>query len=250
MPGRHLVLRLLEHGGADDGLVVVLHIILRHLALVYLLLLGEEVHRVHLLQESVAFIFFVGKNAFDRAGRPCLLAAGRWDALRRQQFCDCVGRAPLQEEAVNPADGLRLFLVDDEVSIFAPVVAQEPLERHRDLAVREPLPLPPGAVLRDAPALLLRQRGHDGKEQLALAVKCPDIFFFKIALHFVFLQFPDSGQAVHRVPCETAHRLRDDEVNAAVQGIRHHFVKTVALCRGSRTDPFVRFCQARTKNIL
>ena len=56
----------------------------------------------------------------------------------------------------------------------------------------------------------------------------------------MFFQFTDSGQAVHRVPCETAHRLRDDEVNAAVQGIRHHFVKTVALCRGSRTDPFVR----------
>ncbi len=35
MPGRHLVLRPLEHGRADDGLVVVLHIILRHLALIH-----------------------------------------------------------------------------------------------------------------------------------------------------------------------------------------------------------------------
>lgn len=100
MPGRHLVLRLLEHGGADDGLVVVLHIILRHLALVYLLLLGEEVHRVHLLQESVAFIFFVGKNAFDRAGRPCLLATGRWYG----KTCACLFRDITHTQHLHSAD--------------------------------------------------------------------------------------------------------------------------------------------------
>ena len=39
-------------------------------------------------------------------------------------------------------------------------------------------------------------------------------------------------------------------LHAAVQGIRHHLAKTTALRYGSRTDAFVRFCQARTKNIL
>ena len=161
-----------------------------------------------------------------------------------------MGRASLQEEAVNPADGLRLFLVDDEVPVLAPVVAQEPLERHRDLAVRETLPLPPGAVLRDAPALLLRQRGHDGQQQLALAVKRPDVLFLKVALHPVLLQLPDGREAVHRVPCEAGDALGDDEVDGAGKGVLHHFVESVALFRVAAGYPFVSFCQARTKNIL
>ncbi len=67
-----------------------------------------------------------------------------------------------------------------------------------------------------------------------------NVFFLKIALHLVFLELADGGQAVHRVPCETADRLRDDEVNAAGEGILHHFVKTTAFRCGSRADPFVR----------
>ena len=86
----------------------------------------------------------------------------------------------LQEHPINPPNSLRLFFVNDKVSILASVIAKETLERNRDLAVCKPLPLPPCDVLRNGAALFLRQRGHDGQEQLALAVKCPDIFLFKM----------------------------------------------------------------------
>ncbi len=169
MSGHHLVLCFLEHGRADDGLVVVLHIILRHFALIHFLLFGEEVHRVHFLQERVPFVLFVCEDAFDRAGRPFLFPAGRGDALRSQQLRNRMGRAPLQEKAVNPADSFRLFLIDDEVPILAPVIAKEPLERHRDLAVRKTLAigciLPTTGQIRDFHPLERAPAGRTSKKE-------------------------------------------------------------------------------------
>ena len=109
---------------------------------------------------------------------------------------------PLQEKTVDPADNFRLPLVDDKVPVLAPVIAEEPAERYADLPVCEPLPHAPGAVLRNAPALLLRQRGHDGDEQLPLGIESPDVLLLKIALAAVLLQLPDGGKAVYCVPCE------------------------------------------------
>ncbi|EOS24134.1 hypothetical protein C806_02176 [Lachnospiraceae bacterium 3-1] len=82
--------------------------------------------------------------------------------------------------------------------VFALVIAEEPSERHRDLAVCEPLPHALCAVFRNAPALLLRQRGHDGNQQFSLGIECPDVFFFKITIRAVVLQPVDGGKAVHR----------------------------------------------------
>lgn len=109
---------------------------------------------------------------------------------------------PLQEQSVYFPYRLRLFFVNDKVPVLAPVIAEEPAERHSDLAICKPLPHSPGAVLGNAPALLLRQRGHDGDEQLALGIESPDVLLLKIALAAVLLQLPDGGKAVYRVPCE------------------------------------------------
>ncbi len=49
----------------------------------------------------------------------------------------------------------------------------------------------------------------------------------------MLLYLEDGGQAIHRVPCETADRLRDDK------GIFHHFVKTTVFRCGNRADSFV-----------
>ena len=57
MPGRHLVLHFFKYGRADDGLVVVLHIILRHLSLIHFFLLGEEIHCVHFLKSASPLYF-------------------------------------------------------------------------------------------------------------------------------------------------------------------------------------------------
>ena len=123
------------------------------------------------------FSFVCG--AFNRASRPICLAARSRDAFLCQRLCDCEWGLPLLEHPVNPPDNRRLFFVYDEVPILAPVIAKEPFERYRDLAVCKPLPLSPCDVLQNGAALFLRQRGHNGQEQLALAVKCPDIFLLE-----------------------------------------------------------------------
>ena len=93
---------------------------------------------------------------------------------------------PVQKQLVNQLDGLRLFLIDHKAAVRPPVIAQEPLVSHTCLAIGKPFPLSPGGVFRNAPALLLGKAGHDGDEQFALGIQCPDILFFKINLHTFF----------------------------------------------------------------
>ena len=50
------------NAGADDCFVITGHIVLGYFAVVLELLFGEEVGGVALLQQGVAFVFFVGEN--------------------------------------------------------------------------------------------------------------------------------------------------------------------------------------------
>ena len=58
-PPLHLLLHPVELCGRDNRFMVSLHIVLRHLALVLLLFLCQEVRGVNLLEQGVAFVFFV-----------------------------------------------------------------------------------------------------------------------------------------------------------------------------------------------
>ena len=99
----------------------------------------------------------------------------------------------LKEHGIDALNNGCLLPVDHQIAVRPTVVAEEPVEGNRDLAVYKVLPLALGAVFRNAPAFLLRQRGHDGQEQLDLPVERPDILFFKIALDAVFLELADGG---------------------------------------------------------
>lgn len=94
-------------------------------------------------------------------------------------------------------------------------------------AIGEALALSPGDVFGNAAAFFLCQRGHDGDEQFALAVKGVDALLFKVTLHSVLFQLSDGDQAVNRVSCKSADRLGNDEVNFAVQGIGDHLFETL-----------------------
>lgn len=74
LPPLYLRLHELPFRRLDDGVVAALHIILRHLPFVRIPLLGKEVHRVALLQVSIAFVLFVGKDVLHRPVPPCLLS--------------------------------------------------------------------------------------------------------------------------------------------------------------------------------
>lgn len=158
------------------------------------------------------------KDVLHRPVLPGLLSCGRRDVPVRQVFCDGVGHLPLPEDPVDEPHRFRFFRHNLHLPILPFPVTEEGAVGQAGLAVRKPLPFPPCAVFRNAPALLLRQRGHDGNEQLALGVQRVDVFLLGIGLHAFLLQLPDRGEAVHRVPCEPAHRLGHDEIRSGFPG--------------------------------
>ena len=67
----HLHLDSIEQGRVDDGGVAVIHIVLRHLALVDLALFRQEIRAEGLLQEGVALVLFVGENGIILCNLTC-----------------------------------------------------------------------------------------------------------------------------------------------------------------------------------
>ena len=60
----HLALYEFPHLRFNDGFVVSGDVVLRNFAFVYLVLFGKKVRGKGLLQERIAFVFFVGKDGF------------------------------------------------------------------------------------------------------------------------------------------------------------------------------------------
>lgn len=133
----------------------------------------------------------------------------------------------------------RLLWVDHQISVRATVVAKEALKWNRDLAVCKALSLTPCAVLGNAAAFFLSQGGHDGQQQFAFAIECPDVLFFKIDLNTGFLELADGGQAVYGVSGKSADRLGDDEVNFAVQRIGNHLLEAFAALGAGSGNTFI-----------
>ena len=65
-----VLLNLLENVGIDDRFMVALDVVPGNLAGVLAYLFGQEVGGVAVLQQQVTFIFLVGQERADRAGRP------------------------------------------------------------------------------------------------------------------------------------------------------------------------------------
>ncbi len=235
----HLPLNHVELLRRDDRLVVSLHVVLRDLALVLLLLLRQVIDREALLQQGIAFVLLVREDAPDRGDAPLVLAAGRLDPLGGELLRDAVVGLAREEHVVDAPDDLGLLGVDNQLAVGTTVVAEEPVERDRDLPVGEPLPLSPCAVLGDAAAFLLRQRAHDGDEQLALAVESPDVLLLEIALDAFLLELPDGRQAVHGVAGEAADALGDDEVDLSGQSVGDHPLEALAALGGCARDALV-----------
>ena len=160
----HFPLHHLEHFWVDDGFMVVLDIVLRDFAFVDLGLLGQEIDGVAFLKECIAFVLLIAEDTFDGGNAPFFLAAGCRDVVFGKCIGDAVVGHALQEQAVDAFDDDCLLPVDHQIPIRATVVAKEALERNTDLSVCKALSLAPSAVLGNAAAFFLCQRGHDGKQ--------------------------------------------------------------------------------------
>ena len=163
----------------DNGLVAPLDPILLDLALVDLPLFIEEINRIALLKECRSLIFFIREDALHHAGPPLAFPGGGGDAVSGEGLGNGVAGLTRHKKGVDAADDLGFALHHLREPVRPLPVAEELFVRKVDLTVREPLALAPGDVLRKGAALLLSQRGHDGDEQLTLAVKGPDVLLFK-----------------------------------------------------------------------
>ena len=81
------------------------------------------------------------------------------------------------------------------------------------------------------------------------ALEGPDVFFLKIDLDAVFLQLPDGGQGVDRVPRKAADRLGDDQVDLAVHRIRDHAFEALAMLGAGARDKLMRFADIISNNM-
>ena len=160
----HLALNHLEYVWVDDGFMVSLNVVLRNLALVDLCLLGQEIDSVGFLQQGITFVFLVPQDALDRGGAPFGLASGSEHAVLCEFLRDAVVCHAFKEKLVDAFDGHGLLRVDDQITVSAFVISEEPLIGDGHFAVSKSLTLSPCAVLRNAPALLLSEAGHNGQE--------------------------------------------------------------------------------------
>lgn len=148
----HLHLHKLEGFRLDDGLVIILDIILRDFVLVNLRLFGQVVGGVGLLQQGITLVFFIAEYAFYGRNAPLLFTARCGDAVIGELLGNAVIGHSLQEHSVDAFNDYRLFPVDDQIAVRPTVVAKEPRERYGNLTVCKAFSLAPGAVLRNAAA--------------------------------------------------------------------------------------------------
>lgn len=145
---------------ADDGFVVIFHIVLRHFPFIRFRFFGQEVDGEPLLQQGIALVFLICQDALYRPRIPAFLSCRSFQPSGSQLPGNGVEGIPVQEQAVNQFHRLGLFPVDDQIPVRSPVIAKEMAERHTHLPVSESLPMAPGDVFRDAPAFFLRQGTH------------------------------------------------------------------------------------------
>ena len=75
----------------------------------------------------------------------------------------------------------------------------------------------------------MRQRAHDGDEELAFGVEGPDAFFLEEDLHAFVFEGSNGGERVDGIAGEPGHTLGDDQVDLAVERVDHHLLEPSAV---------------------
>ena len=171
---------------------------------------------------GIAFIFFVGQDAFNRRWTPpggFLSGLGCFDLILTEQAL--AGRTgntgeiqlsgddrrgcTLQKASEDRAYDLRFGLHNLRNTVLTASITHKLLIGHRNLAFGKTLAHAPGHIFGDIPAFLLGNAGHDCQEHFSLAVQRVDILFLKINLYAMLLQLADGGQRIYRVSGETGN---------------------------------------------
>ena len=96
-----------------------------HFALVDFVLFRQKIHREGLLQQRIALVLLIRKDAQNRALPPALLPSGRGDSHIIQHVAYADRRQAFHELPVDKAHDPGFLFVDHQVAILSPVITQE-----------------------------------------------------------------------------------------------------------------------------
>ena len=123
----------------NDGLMVVLYIILRDNAVVLHPGLVQEIGGIGFLQESVADVFLIAENLVDGAGVPFGFASACQNAVPLQTGSDLVHTVSFQILPVNAFDHFGLGGINDQMAFRVLRIAEKPIviDLHLSVLVAE-----------------------------------------------------------------------------------------------------------------
>ena len=157
-----------------NGLMVILHIVLRHRAIVLDPFLGKEVGGIGLLQQGVSDVLFISKNLVDRARVPFFFPGTGENAVSFQTGGDLVHAVAFEVLPVNALHNLSLFRINNQVSIFVLRVSEETIVVDLNFSLLVAVLQTELYVLRKALTFLLGKTRHNRDQHFAFGIHCVD----------------------------------------------------------------------------
>ena len=127
----------------NDGGVAFVDIVFGQLSNVLLLLVGEQVRHVGLLEQGVPNVFFVPQHTLDHAVVPGRFAPCRFDAVRHQILADPAGAVAHQIAGKDPAHHSGLLLINFRLAVRTFAVSKEAVKLIVHLSILEILAVAP-----------------------------------------------------------------------------------------------------------
>ena len=151
--------------------------------------------------------------------------------MSRQLICNFVRCQTINESLINVSNDFRLLRNNLRQTAFAFSIAQKVSIGQTNFPVSKPFSLSPCDVFGNRTAFFLCKTRHNRDEQLAFAIKSPNIFFFKETFHVMFLQFSDGSEGINRISGEPTYTFCDNQVDFFVQSICNHGVEALSMFR-------------------
>ena len=158
-PAHQFILHLEKDVFWNNGLVVTLHIILRHYAVVLYPGLVEKVGGVGLLEQGVSDVLFIPEDLVDGRCMPCGLAGSGGNAVPFKSGFDLVHAVSFLVFPVDALYDFSLLRINDEIAFRILGVAQKAVVVNQHLSLLVAVLKPQLDVLGQRLGFLLRQRG-------------------------------------------------------------------------------------------
>ena len=218
-----------ENVSRNDGLMVVLYIILRDNAVVLHPGLVQKIGGIGFLQESVADVFLIAENLVDGAGVPFGFASACQNAVPLQTGSDLVHTVSFQILPVNAFDHFGLGGINDQMAFRVLRIAEKPIVNDLHLSVLVAELQTQLHILAQRLTFLLGQRCHDRNQNFSLGVHSVDGFLLEIDRNVLFFELADVFQAVQCIAGKPADGLGNNHVDVPSHAFVNHAVEFGAL---------------------